>query len=62
MRSYTYVGGLPQYCNAYHALLEYMRKNNLVQNGHAREVYLLGPFAVNAERFITKIIIPVRRP
>ncbi len=57
-----HVGGYRSIVNAYHALLEYMRKNNLVQNGHAREVYLLGPFAVNAERFITKIIIPVRRP
>ena len=45
---------------AYHILLDYMKKNNLVQNGHVREVYLLGPYAVDAERFITRIIIPVK--
>ncbi len=45
---------------AYTTLLNYMRDNGLVQSGHAREIYLLGPYAVDQERFVTKVIIPVR--
>jgi len=55
-----HVGSYNTIAAAYRTLLDYIRENNLIRNGHAREVNLLGPFAVDAERFITKVIIPVR--
>jgi DNA-binding transcriptional MerR regulator len=55
-----HVGSYNTIAAAYHKLLDYIRENNLIRNGHAREVNLLGPFAVGAERFITKVILPVR--
>lgn len=55
-----HIGSYNTIAAAYNRLLDYIRENNLIRNGHAREVNLLGPFAVDEERFITKVMIPVR--
>ena len=55
-----HVGDYSTIDKAYKVLLDYMRDNRLVQNGHAREAYLLGPYAFSEERYVTKVMIPVR--